>query len=154
MKCLLIHEVKATDSKITCKRTCFRLTFLVGDNSVVAVTPRNEGEITLKDFVFFPFHVSQVSMCIMYSELFFFQIVFEKVINSSGNCGSDFFFPLPSLLIKIQQCLEQREKKLSGCSLTVTVCPTCLLQNVDHVQREQSLPLALNTNGGTSFPAT
>lgn len=72
MKCLLIHEMKGTDSKITCKKTCFRLTFLVGDNSVVAVTPRNEGEITLKDFIFFPFHVSQVYMCIMYSELFSF----------------------------------------------------------------------------------
>lgn len=66
----------------------------------------------------------------------------------------DLSFPLPSLLIKSQQCLEQRGKKSSRCRLTVTVCPPCLRQNVDHVRREQSLPLALNTNGGMSFRAT
>lgn len=60
MKCLLIHEVKGTDSKIIHKRMCFRVTFLVRDNSVVAVTPEIKGKITLKDFTFFLFHVSQV----------------------------------------------------------------------------------------------
>lgn len=91
MKCLFIHEVKGTDSKITHKRVCFRVTLLVGDNSVIAVTPRNEGENYFKRFYMFPFsyksiiYVHNVSRVIFFSRLFLKKLLILHRIGGSGS---------------------------------------------------------------------
>lgn len=89
MKCLLIHEVKGTDSKIIHKRMCFRVAFLVRDNSVVAVTPEIKGKI--KRFHIFPFsckssiNVYNVSRIIFLSRLFLKMLLILQGIGGSGS---------------------------------------------------------------------
>ena len=67
------------DSKITCKRSCFRVTFLMQINSVYAVTPRNERNYFRRVCVRFLFHVSQVYV---YStqNYFSFRLLLKKLL--------------------------------------------------------------------------